>query len=444
MSELNASPFVDLLPDDHEYLTYLKKVLRHRCRQSGFRRISPAIGESVENVAKILGVPEDEVTKHAGIISEGGEQASVVRFDPLVSIARTYVDHNMKDMAQPVELYFIDAFLQKDALGKLSSEPQFGVQVIGAEDSALSAQVIYLAHKIIDDLGLRDYFTAQINHIGSYESRKVYLDDLKNFYFDKQRSMTDEAIKDYERGDLLKLLRYDDEDMQILAQLAPKLENYLSKEDKEQYEQLKAYLEELGVEYHENKSLFGSGLYNAQTVFEFWHNDKGSQNIIISGGSNDEMIERYGEEKTMMTGFTARSPQFIQTLKDAGIRVPHKDNLQIFVAQLGVNAKRKALSLLEQLREAGIQTVGAVGTGSMRAQLDMAMNFGVKYTLLMGEIEVNEGMVIVRDMKTGTQESAPFDHVIEIMQERIGKEKMDVMEEEEISPDLKKKKEKKK
>jgi histidyl-tRNA synthetase len=435
MSDQTPSPFIDLLPDDHEYLTYLKKVLRHRCRQSGFRRISPALGESAEILQKILNVEESDLEKHAAVIP--GQNLSAIRFDPLISIARAYHQHDMKELAQPVELYFIDAFLEKDSLGNLRSEPKFGVQVIGAEDPALTAQVIYLGYKILDDLGLRDYFTVQINHIGSYESRKVYLEDLKNFYFDKQRSMTEEAIKDYERGDLLKLLRNDDEDMQILAQLAPKLENYLNKEDKEVYEQLKSYLDELQVEYRENKSLFGSGQYNAQTVFEFWHNDKGADNIILAGGSNDELVERQGGEKVTMTGFTASSPCFIQTLKDSGIRVPHKDNLQIFVAQLGVNAKRKALALLEQLREAGIQTVGAVGTGSMRAQLDMATDFGVSFTLLMGEVEVNEGMVIVRDMATGTQESVPYAKVVSIMQERIGKEKMDVMEDSEKSPDLK-------
>jgi histidyl-tRNA synthetase len=285
---------------------------------------------------------------------------------------------------------------------------------------------------------LRELYTVQINHIGSLESRKLYLDDLKNFYFDKQRSLCEKCIHNAEKGDYLQLLRCDEEDCAILAQLAPKLENYLNKEDREQYDNLKGYLQELEVEFRENKNLFGMGSYNANTVFEFWHNDKGAKHIIIGGGSNDMVIERLSGQKANIMGFTSNTGLLMESMKEAHIRVPHKDHLQIFVAQLGLNAKQKALSLLQKLRESGIQAVGAMGTGSMRTQLDMAGHFKVKYTLLMGEIEVNEGMVIVRDMEFGTQESVPFDRVVEIMQERIGREKLDVMEEGEKSADLKK------
>ena len=100
--------------------------------------------------------------------------------------------------------------------------------------------------------------------------------------------------------------------------------------------------------------------------------------------------------------------------------------------------KKKALRLLEDLREAGIQAVGAIGTGSMKVQLEVAQNFGVKYTILMGEMEVKSGMVIMRDMSVGTQESVPYDKAIELLQQRIGKEKVDIMDEDERSSDLKK------
>lgn len=438
MNQDSQTLFTDYLPDDHEYLTYIKKVLRHRCRQAGFRRISTALVESAETIHKIFGGDEEDLDKFACLIRDVENQTKgVVRFDSVLSLARSYVENGMSEWAQPVELYYIDPFLRKNIEGNLSTEIDFGVQVVGSSDPALTAQVIFLAHKILDDLGLRELYTVQINHIGSFDSRKVFLEDLKNFYFDKQRSLCEKCIKNNEKGDLLQLLRCDEEDCSILAQLAPKLENYLNKEDQKHYDNLKSYLEELGVEHNENKGLFGMGNYNAHTVFEFWHNDKGSKQIVFAGGSNDEMVEKLGGEKVNMIGFSSNTRTLIEGMKEGGIRVPHKDHLQVFVAQLGINAKKKALSLLQQLREAGFKTVGAMGTGSMRTQLDMANDFQVKYTILMGEVEVREGMVIVRDMKAGTQESVPYGHVVEILQERIGKEKLDVMEEGEKSVDLK-------
>jgi histidyl-tRNA synthetase len=433
-----ADLFQDFLPDDHEYLTYIKKVLRHRCRQAGFRRISPALVNEISIMEQGMGESGDELAQEHGVVSDkNGEREALVRGCPLSSIARAYVQNDMKDWPQPVELYYIDSFLRRNADARLIEEIDFGVHVMGSSDPALSAQIIYLAAKILEDLGLKEIYSLHINYIGSEESRAIYLEDLKNFYYDKQRSMTEDAIKDYEKGDYLRLLQNADEDMAILAQLAPKLENYLNDEDKEQYENLKGYLDELGIEYKENKSLFGADHYTAHTVFEFWHNDKGAQQTLFCGGSNDEMIAKFGGEKINTMGFSTDCKKIISDMRIHGIRVPHKDHIQVFVAQLGVNAKKKALSLLQQLRDSGIQAVGAMGTGSMRTQLDMASDFGVKFCLLLGEVEVREGMVIARDMTAGTQESVPIAKVVQIMQERIGKEKIDVMDEKEKSVDLK-------
>jgi len=438
MSDTENNPFPDLLPDDHEYLTYIKKVLRHRCRQAGFRRVTPSLLLDQTIAQQVVADQDIKIEKYAGVIrSDSGEDQAIVRYDPVVSLAHTYVANQMNEWPQPVELYYLESFIKRDSQDNLVNENDFGVQIIGTNDAALSAQVIYLAYKLLEDLGLRELYSVQINYIGSKDSRQVYLDDLNNFYFDKQRSLCEKCLKNIEKGDLLQLLRCSEEDCAILAQLAPKLENYLNKEDRDQYEQLKGYLDELKVEYRENKGLFGHASYCAHTVFEIWHNDKGADGVIISGGANDNLIEKFGNDKTNMIGFSTNTEIFLEAMKDGGIRVPHKDHLQVFVAQLGLKAKKKALSLLETLREVGIKTVGAMGTGSMRAQLDMATNFKVKYTLLMGEIEVNEGMVIVRDMAAGTQESVPYDKVIDIMKERIGKEKMDVMEDAEKSVDLK-------
>lgn len=431
---------MDYLPQEHEYLTYIKKVLRHRCRQAGFRRITPALLEPFQVFEKETGGTESDAELVSSVINHGGKDSLfVMRFDPMLSLSRVYLEHQMNTWPQPVELYFLETFMKKET-GKPNPGDVFGVGILGNDDAALTAQVIFLAHKILEDLGLRELYTVQLNHIGSDESRKLFLEDLKNFYFDKTRSLCESCVRLSEKGDFLKLLRCHEEDCMILAQLAPKLEHYLKKEDRQEEENLKGYLSELGIEFRENKSLFGVGSFNANTVFEFWHNDKGSKQVAVTGGSNDDAIEKLGGGKKTMMGFVSDVQTILDGMKEVGIRVPHKDHLQVFVAQLGIKAKKKALSLLQRLREAGIQAVGAMGTGSMRTQLEMAMDFKVKYTLLMGEIEVNEGMVIVRDMKTGTQESVPYEHVLEIILERIGKDKIDVMEDEEQSIDLKKKK----
>jgi histidyl-tRNA synthetase len=427
----------DTLPEDHEYLTYIKKVLRHLFRQAGYRRISTPAFEVTEVFKKAYGEKSEYFRKHIHTFKDHHGNVLSLKPESTVAIARAYLSNAMDELPQPVELYFVDTFYRYEGEeNNFMEHLDYGVQVLGASDPALDAQIIYLAKKIMDELGLSEHFTIHINHIGSAESRKVFEEDVKNFYFDKTRSLCEKCIRLVESNPL-QLYRCKEEDCSILAQLAPKLENYTNEEGKENYAKLKEYLEELRVHYVENMAIVGDFSFHTGTRFEIWDNNKGNENILMKGGDVENLTQLLdAEEDILMAGFEGSMAEMVKSMKECGITVPKKDHLQVFVAQLGIGAKKKTLKLLEDLRDSGIQTVGAIGTGSMRVQLDLAQQFGVKYTLLMGEMEVKSGMVIMRDMSVGTQESVPYDKVIEMVQERIGRERVDLMEDKEKSKEL--------
>jgi histidyl-tRNA synthetase len=436
MSSFQVSSF-DTLPEDHEYATYIKKVIRHRFRQSGFRRITTSLFEKTEHARIAYG---ENYSSISGTSDDEGNEL-VLRSEPKLPLARTYVENEMNQRPQPVELYYIDNFYKNiEGSNRIEEKLCFGVESIGIDDPALDAQIIAMASKVIDDLGLHEHFRVQINHLGCQSCRGTYFDDLTNFYFDKTRSLCECCVSLVESNPL-QLLRCQEEDCNILAHTAPKLEHYLCDKCRGDYGMLKEFLLELEVEFDENKSVVGHQSFSDGTQFEFWDNNKGAARVIIWGGNAKSLIQKLGgEEPVSMTGFESDMNDLINCMKEEHIMVPHKDHLQIFVAQLGPNAKKKALALLTVLRDSGIQAVGAIGTGSMRIQLGLATSFGVKYTLLMGEVEVKEGMVIVRDMSVGSQESVPYDKAIKLVIDRIGKDKIDAMEDEEKSRSLKKKK----
>jgi histidyl-tRNA synthetase len=217
-----------------------------------------------------------------------------------------------------------------------------------------------------------------------------------------------------------------EEDCQILAQIAPKLKDYLCEECKEYDGDVKEFLKELKLDYVENPTLVRGLDYYTKTVFEFWDRTEGAQNAIGGGGRYDGLVELMGGLPTPACGFAAGMERIIANMKREKIRVPRKDDLHVFVAQLGKEAKKKCLPLIAQLREAGLRTMGALGKGSIKVQLRLADKFKVPYTVIVGLTEVREHTAIIRDMSVGTQKTVPFDDIADALIKLIGDENRDI------------------
>jgi histidyl-tRNA synthetase len=416
----------DILPPDHEYHTFIKKTLRHRCRQAGFRRITTPIFEFTEVFTHSIGDTSDIVSKEMYTFQDRKGRNLTLKPEGTAGVMRAYIQHGMQNLPQPVELYYVEPHFRYDRpqKGRYRQFWQFGFEVIGESDPALDAQVIYLAHKILDDLGIAGLFSLQLNSIGCQVCRPYYLDILKDFYFGKERSLCPQCKIRLEKNPL-RLLDCKEEDCQILAQMGPKLAEYLCSECKHYDTDLKEFLTAMKIEFQQNHSLVRGLDYYTRTVFEFWDRSEGAQNAIGGGGRYDGLAKLMGGADTPACGFAAGIERIIAHMKREKIRVPHKDDLHIFVAQLGHDAKKKCLPLINELREAGVRTMGALGKGAIKTQMRLADKFKVPYTLILGLTEVREGTIIIRDMKVGTQTTIPFENAVDEVIKRIGKENLD-------------------
>jgi len=416
----------DVLPKDHEFHTFIKKVVRHRARQAAFRRITTPVMEFTEVFNRSIGEDTDIVEKEMYTFEDKGGRSMTLKPEGTAGVVRAYIQHGMKELPQPVELYYIEPHFRYDRpqKGRYRMFWQFGFEIIGESDPALDVQCIFLAWKIFQDLGVDDRFTLQLNNIGSSKSRAKYREALVNYYVGKERSLCENCQNRMHKNPL-RLLDCKQEDCQILAQLAPKFDQFRSVEDKEFHDKVKEFLDELEIEYVENEMLVRGLDYYTQTVFEFWDKSDGSQNAVGGGGRYDGLVQLMGGQETPAVGVAIGIDRLIGHMKQAGISVPSKDNVHILVAQLGDMAKKKSLKLIDKLRDRGVRTVGALGKGSMKAQLRLADKFDVPYTLIMGSTEVREGTIIIRDMSKGQQKQVPFDTVVDAVVELIGKENLD-------------------
>lgn len=417
----------DILPKDHEYHTFIKKVVRHRCRQGGYRRITTPMFEFTDVFARGIGMESDIVSKEMYTFTDKKNRSLTLKPESTAGVVRAYIQNNMANWPQPVELYYIEPHFRYDRpqKGRFRQFWQFGFEVIGESDPALDAQVIQLSHKILDDLGIAQLFTLQLNSIGCMACRPAYTQILKDFYFGKERSLCADCKYRLDKNPL-RLLDCKEEDCQILAQIAPKLGDYLCDECKEYHADVKEFLTDLKIDYVENSSLVRGLDYYTKTVFEFWDKTDGAQNAIGGGGRYDGLIELMGGQPTPACGFAAGMERIIANMKREKIRVPQKDDLHVFVAQLGQESKKRCLPLITDLREAGIRTMGALGKGSIKVQLRLADKFQVPYTVIIGLTEVREGTAIIRDMKVGTQKTVQMDAVVDEILELIGEENRDM------------------
>ena len=415
----------DILPDDHLYFSFIKKVVRHHCRRAGFRRITTPIFEDIEVFTRSIGDTSDIVEKEMFTLESKSGKKYALKPEGTAGVVRAYLEHGMSNLPKPVEFYYIEPHFRynRPQKGRYRQFHQFGCEVIGESDPAIDAQVIYIAHRINQDLGIADRLSLQLNTIGSQEDRKKFKEDLVNYYTGKERSLCEDCKRRMHENPM-RLLDCKEEDCQILASMAPKLENVLSEESKEHFQLLQEYLDELGIKYELNPTLVRGLDYYTHTVFEFWSKKEGSQNATGGGGRYDGLIEIMGGESTPAIGFACGIERTIEYMKEAGIRPPNKDKVAVFVAQLGNVAKKKSLPLINELRERGINTVGAVGKSSMKAQMSLADRLDAQYSLILGQIEVQEGTIILRNMGKGSQETIPFDGIVDKMVELLGEKKL--------------------
>jgi len=416
----------DILPDDHDYHTYIKKIIRHRSRQAGFRRITTPLLEYTEVFKKSIGEITDLVANEMYSFEDPTGHSVTLKPEGTAGICRSYVQNGMHNLPQPVELYYYEPNFRFDKLqaGRYRQFWQFGFEIIGECDPALDAQAIYLAHKIYKDLGIADTLKLQINNIGDPESRQVYEDALRDYYYGKERYLSDDD-KLKLKVNPMRILDSKHEDTIILNQSAPRFSDYLSQECKDFDLEVKDYLNSLGLEFIQNDNLVRGLDYYTRTVFEFWDNKKGGQNTIGAGGRYDGLIELMGGQPTPALGFAMGIERVIAQMKREKIRVPRKDDLHVFVAQLGREAKKRCLPLIMELRESGIKTMGALGKGAIKNQLGLADKFKAPYAVIMGLTEVRENTAIIRNMQKGTQVTVPIENVVEEIIKRIGANNLD-------------------
>jgi len=418
----------DILPEDQKYFKKIYDTVSGIAQFYGFGKIDTPALEQEELFLKGVGEATDIVEKQMySFKTKGGDQVAL-RPEWTASIARSYIQNGMHSLPQPVKLwYFGPCFrYERPQAGRYRQFWQFGFEVLGEQGAVIDAQIIQIMLNIMKELGLKD-LNMQVNSIGDSQCRPYYKKLLGGYLKSRESSLCPDCKKRMKESSL-RILDCKEEKCQPIKTDAPLILDHLCEECHRHFKEVLEFLDEAQIPYVLNPCLVRGLDYYTKTVFELFYcpqePKEGQEDAGIAlggGGRYDKLVKFLGGRDTPAAGAAAGVERIINLMKAQKADVSEKENIQIFLAQLGDLAKRKSLRLLEEFRIAGIRVAESFGRDSLKAQLNRADKIGASYTLILGQKEALEGVIIIRDMQTGKQDTVKMEDVVKEVRKKLKK-----------------------
>lgn len=411
----------DILPNDQLYWQAVRDVVQNIANAYGFDRLDTPVLEMTKLFERSVGESTDIVTKEMFTFTDRNGDSVSVRPEWTASACRAYIEHGFLNRPQPVKLWTLGQFFrhERPQAGRYRSFWQTDFEMIGDAQPVIDAECIMLFYGLLQDLGIQG--SVQMNSIGTPESRAKYI-RLLNEYYRKHAKKLCADCKVRLKKNPLRLLDCKVEECRELANGAPEIVDHLDEASRSHFTKVLEYLDESDIPYTLNSRLVRGLDYYTRTLFEIWPDREGGENSALGGGGRyDGLMKLLGGRDTPACGFAFGMDRVVLEMKEQHIQVRPSYTPNVFVAQLGDAARRVSLKLFEDLRRAGVQAAEDFSQGGLKEQLGQAANLGVKFTLILGQKEMLDSTILIRDMENGSQEVVAFSKVIYELQKKLQK-----------------------
>lgn len=405
----------DILPGHTEKWQYIESVARETAALYGFGEIRFPTIEYTELFQRGVGDTTDVVQKEMYTFDDREEGRSIsLRPEGTASVARSVIENGLYGGTMPLRLYYIiNCFRhEKPQAGRYREFYQFGVELFGATSAAADAQIIALGAAFLRRLGLP--FILRLNSIGCKKCRSDYQRALVEYFSAHRDKLCDSCKTRLERNPL-RLLDCKSEICSEIAKDAPKTTDYLCDECAQHYNELLATLDGMGIEYVSDPKIVRGLDYYSRTVFEYQFTGIGAQNALGGGGRYDGLIESVGGPSLSGIGFAMGINRLILAMEQTGASYPEQPKPTLYIAALGAPAMRRAAVLAQQLREQGVRAESDIVGRSLKAQMKYAGKSGFRYTLMIGDSELETGRAFLRNMEQSEQTEIEIDRVADYL-----------------------------
>ena len=394
---------VDMLPKDAHRWQSIQENMRRICALAGYREIRTPIFEHTELFQRGVGDTTDVVQKEMYTFNDKGNRSITLKPEGTAGAARALIEAHLYAETLPVKMYYSECpcfRYEKPQAGRLRQFHQNGVEVFGAKDASIDAEIIDLAMKILAANGIGD-LSLNINSIGCPTCRKAYHEKLKAYLEPKLGCLCKTCQERFERNPLRILDCKEDSDK---LSDAPAMLDNLCPECAEHFEKLKKYLTALGLNYKVDPRIVRGLDYYTKTVFEIITETPGGNLTVCGGGRYDGLVQELGGPELSGIGFGMGIERMIMVQDLRGVAPVAPPLCDVFVVTMGEEARIEGMKLVDELRSSGVRADLDHAARSMKAQFKFANKIGAKKVIVIAGDELEKGVVKLRDMENSTEE----------------------------------------
>ncbi|HZG79819.1 MAG TPA: histidine--tRNA ligase [Brevibacillus sp.] len=410
----------DILPGTVELWHYVESKARDLCRRYNYQEIRTPLFENTELFIRGVGETTDVVEKEMySVANPRSTDALTLRPEGTAGVVRSYVENKLYGSPnQPTKQYYLGPMFrhERPQAGRYRQFVQFGVEAIGSSDPAIDAEVISVAIRLYQELGLTG-LSVELNSVGTLEDRARHREHLLAHLNAVRSELCEDCQSRIDRNPL-RVLDCKNEKCRSLTKDAPSILDYLSEESTAHFEAVKNYLEALGISYYVNPRLVRGLDYYTLTAFEIKMAEIGAVETLCGGGRYNGLVADLGGDDMPGIGFALSIERLLLALEKQGIQLPTPGGIDCFVVVQTPEAKKVAFVLVDQLRQAGISAEQDYLDRKMKAQLKQADRLEARFTAIIGESELANGTVVVKEMATGEQREVKQEDLVNLLTEK--------------------------
>ncbi|MBQ7874152.1 MAG: histidine--tRNA ligase [Oscillospiraceae bacterium] len=411
----------DVLPEQSAKWQHVEKTAMKVAELFGFKEIRFPTFEHTELFARGVGDSTDVVQKEMYTFLDKGERSITLRPEGTAGCMRTLIEHGLLNGALPVKVCYLTSCFryEKPQAGRLREFHQFGAELVGAASAAADAEMIAMVNQIFDQLQIEG-IELEINSIGCPECRARYNEALKEYFHSREEELCETCRERLERNPM-RILDCKSPVCHKIGEDAPVILDYLCDDCQAHFDELKERLDDIGIEYTVNPTIVRGLDYYTRTVFEFVSTNIGSQGTVCGGGRYDGLIELLGGQKMPSIGFAFGIERLLLLMENTGVAFPEEGSVDIYIGSMGTKASIEAANLVNSLRAEGFKAECDLCGRSVKAQMKYADKIGAKLSCIIGDSELENRKVTVKNMGDGSSEEVELDELIEYVYEaRLG------------------------
>lgn len=403
----------DILPEEIYKWQYVEEKFRKICENFGYGEIRTPIFEHTELFERGVGETTDVVQKEMYTFKDKGDRSITLKPEGTASVVRSYIENKIYSKENLSKLYYITPCFryERPQAGRLREFHQLGLEALGSQNPSLDTEIISLVDNFFKEIGLKD-IELRINSIGCPKCRVTYNEKVREFLEKRLDSLCETCNERFYKNPL-RIIDCKNDNCQKEIEGIPKMIDNLCEECSDHFEQLKDNLDNIDIKYIVDPNIVRGLDYYTKTAFEFISKDIGAKSTICGGGRYDNLVESLGGVETFAVGFAMGIERLLLAIENNNINIEEKDKLEVYIVSVGEESIKAGDKILNQLRIKGIKADRCYQDKGLKYQMKQANKLKAKNVIIIGEEELRENKVLLKNMETGVQEEVSIEEIIE-------------------------------